>query len=115
MQFLGTEFANDDIDVAHVSRINAYEVCHKGDVVLLKDGDVVKAGKIAQHFVLAGVPFSLVHPWTLVRRVANTEMNIWRTTADAELWETTDILAAVEHTAFPDGTVGILMPLRYRA
>ena len=115
LKFLGTEFADDDIDVAHVSRINAYEVCHKGDVVLLKDGDVVKAGKIAQHFVLAGVPFSLVHPWTLVRRVANTEMIIWRTTADAELWETTDILAAVEHTAFPDGTVGILMPLRYRA
>ena len=59
---------------------------------------------------VAGVPLSLVHPWTLVRRVANTRMSIWRTTAAAEVWVTADILLALEHTVFLDGTVGILMP-----
>lgn len=111
----GIDDEGDDVLVALESRINQYETCKKGDVVLLKDGHAVKAGKIAQHLMLAGVPLSLVHPWTLVRRVANTEMSIWSTSADAELWQTTDILAAIEHTTFDDGHVGILMPLRYRA
>ena len=115
LQNLGIEDGEDDIKVAIQSRINEYEVCSRGDVVLLKDGGDVRAARIAQHLNVAGVPLSLVHPWTLVRRVANTHMSIWRTTADAETWATADILGALEHTVFPDGTVGILMPRQHRA
>ena len=114
MQNLGIEDGEDDIKVAIQSRINEYEVCSRGDVVLLKDGGDVRAARIAQHLNVAGVPLSLVHPWTLVRRVANTHMSIWRTTADAETWATADILGALEHIVFPDGT-GILMPRQHRA
>ena len=110
LQTLGVEDEQDDIQVAIESRINEYEICSKGDVVLLKDGGDVRAARIAQHVNVAGVPLSLVHPWTLVRRVANTRMSIWRTTAAAEVWVTADILLALEHTVFLDGTVGILMP-----
>jgi hypothetical protein len=115
LKFLGDEFEDDPISVANVSRINAYEVCYKGDVALLQDGSELVAGRVAQHFSLGDIAFSLVHPWTLIRHVANTELYIYSTCADAELWKTSDILLAVEHTVFPDGTAGILMPLHYRA
>ena len=114
LQVLGVDDEQDDIQVAIHSRINEYEICSKGDVVLLNDGGDVRAARIAQHLNVAGVPLSMVHPWTLVRRVANTRMSIWRTTADAEIWVTADILLALEHTVFTDGTVGILMP-KHRA
>ena len=117
LKFLDEEFEDDDISVSRVSRINAYETCHVGDVVLMRaEGEhAIRAGKVAQHFSLEEVAFSLVQPWALVRRVAQTEMCIYSTSADAKLWETKDILAAVESCAFPDGTHGILMPLQYRA
>jgi len=104
----------DEILVAHESRINERETCQKGDVVVLHDGSSFRAGRIAQHLELAGTALSLVHPWTLHRKLEGTSMAIWNTTADAELWATQDIMAAVEHTVFPDGKVGILLPLQCR-
>ena len=114
LKFLGDEFVDDPLSVANSSRINDYEVCSKGNVVLMKAGDEVVVGRVAQHFSLGDIAFSLVHPWTLIRHVATTELYIYSTSADAELWQTSDILLAVEHTVFPDGTAGILMPLPYR-
>ena len=115
LRIAAIEDQGDDIKIAQVSRINEFETCHKGDVVLLKNEDTVRAGKVALHLDLAGKALSLVHPWTLHRRVADTAMIIWSTCAEAELWETQDILAAVEYCSFPDDKVGTLLPKRYRA
>ena len=115
LRFVGDDFKDDPIMVANVSRINIYETVAKGDVVLMRadDGDVL-VGRVAQHLAIDNQAFSLIHPWTLVRRVATTEMYIYSVSADANLWHTNTILQAVEHTVFPDGTAAILMPLRHR-
>ena len=79
-----------------------------------RSSDVDRFNRMADS-VLAGKALSLVHPWTLHRRVADTAMAIWSTCAGAELWETQDILVAVEYCSFPDDKVGTLLPKRYRA
>jgi hypothetical protein len=115
LRFLGNEFCNDPIEVANVARINAYETCAKGDAVLLRDDDgTLKVGRVAQHLSLDGHTLSIIHQWTLVLRVANTYLYIYNTSADGEIWRTSEILAAVVHTVFPDGTAGILMPMEWR-
>ena len=115
LRFLGDEFCDDPIEVANVARINAYETCAKGDAVLLQDDDgTIKVGRVAQHISLDGQTFSIIHPWTLVRRVANTHLYIYSTSAVGVVWRTSEVLVAVVHTVFPDGTAGILMPLEWR-
>ena len=115
LRFIGEEFQDEPIMVATVSRINVHETVSKGDVVLMREGGHVSVGRIAQHLSIDDNAFSLVYPWTLKRRVAGTDMYIYSTSAEADLWRTSSILQAVEHTIFPDGSAGILMPLRYRA
>ena len=111
----GLSDEGDAINVAIESRINSFETCQKGDVVMLRDGNnAFRAGKIAQHLELAGMPMSLVYPWTLARAIAGTCMSVWTTCDDAELWATRDIIAAVEYTAFPDGNIGVLLPRECR-
>lgn len=105
--------ADTIINVALWSRTNALESCATDDVVLVQDGSNVRVAKVGQHFEFAGMPLSLVYIGSLERRVPNTSMSVWTLSADAEVWETKDILAAVEYTAFPNGSVGILMPRRY--
>ena len=105
--------ADTIINVALWSRVNALEICANGDVVLVQDGSNVRVAKVGQHFEFAGMPLSLVHAGSLERRVPNTAMSVWTLSADTEVWETKDILAAVEYTAFPNDSVGILMPMRY--
>ena len=82
----GLSDEDDAISVALESRINSFETCQKGDVVMLRDGNnAFRAGKIAQHLELAGMPMSLLYPWTLVRAIAGTCMSAWTTSDDAEL------------------------------
>ena len=115
LRVLGDDFKDDIINVSRTARCNIYETCAKGDVVLLQDDNDVVVGRVAQHLSIDNHAFSLVHPWKLIRRVANTDLYIYSTSAEADLWKTTDILVTVEHTVVPDGSAGILMPLRYRA
>jgi len=114
LQFLGDDFKDDPINVAIASRISAHEECSKGDAVLLQNDGEIIAGKVAQHLEVGGAALSLIKPWTLIRCVPNTHLHIYSTSADAELWRTSDILCALEYTIFPDGSAGILMPLQYR-
>ena len=107
---LGLQDIGDDINIATDSRINEFEVCSKGDVVLLSSQ---RAGEVALHLELAGHALSLVYPWTLDHKVAGTAMSVWRTHAEAELWETQDLLMAVEYLRYPDDRVAILAPKRY--
>ena len=107
---LGLDDIGDDINIAKDSRINEFEVCSKGDVVLLSSQ---RAGEVALHLELAGHALSLVYPWTLDHKVAGTAMSVWRTHAEAELWETQDLLMAVEYLRYPDDRVAILAPKRY--
>ena len=101
------------IHVALTSRINALETCANNDVVLVRDGSNVRVAKVAQHFEFAGMPLSLIHTGSFERAVPNTSMSIWTLSANAEVWETKNILAAIEYTVFPNGSVGILMPRRF--
>ena len=101
------------INVALTSRINALEICASNDVVLVQDGSDKRVAKVAQHFEFAGMPLSLIHTGSFERAVPNTSMSIWTLSANAEVWETKNILAAIEYTVFPNGSVGILMPRRF--
>lgn len=103
-----------EINVALQSRINALEACSAGDVVLVQaDSDRVLVAKVGQHFDLAGMPLSLIHTGSFVRIVPGTSMHIWTLSANAEVWETRCLLTAVEYTVLPNGSIGVLMPMRY--
>ena len=113
---LELEDRNDVVMISNVSRISALESCQRYDVVLLRDGhDSIRAGKVALHFAAGGLQLSLVHLWTLHHKVDGTAMAIWTPTNDqAECWKTSDILVAVEHIVYPDGTVGTILPMEWR-
>lgn len=115
LRVAGIDDQGDEVNVAIESRINSFETCKKGDVVILRDGSTFRAARIAQHLELAGTALSLVYPWTLHRKLEGTCMAIWSTSDDAQLWATQDIVAAVTYTVFPDGKVGILLPLQFRS
>lgn len=111
----GIDDRDDEIFVARESRINGFESCKNGDVVILREGATLRAGKIAQHFELGGTALSLVYPWTLERRVANTSFAVWNTGGgEGEIWATQEIVAAVEYLPYPDGKVGVLLPYSCR-
>ena len=113
LRVAGIDDQGDEVNVAIESRINSFETCKKGDVVILRDGSTFRAARIAQHLELAGTALSLVYPWTLHRKLEGTCMAIWSTSDDAQLWATQDIVAAVTYTVFPDGKVGVLLPLQF--
>ena len=81
--------------------------------MLLQDGAGVKAGRVQLHCDIAGHNVSLVQPFILHQRTADTALAIWAVQDDSEVFETKHILAAVEHCTYSSGRVGTLLPLEY--
>lgn len=103
------------INVATIARYNPTALCSQSDVVMIKDGDGFRGGRIQVHFELHGVLMSLVKPYNLYRRDSNSALAVWDVIdGPIECWEVTDILAAVPYSFFPDGRVGTILPIELR-
>ena len=109
----GLDDRGDAINIAKDSRINEFEVCSKGDVVVLMYEEEYVIGQVALHLDLAGRPLSLVYVWTLDHKVIGTAMSVWRTSDSAVFLDTSTLVMALEFLRFPDGTVGVVAPKRY--
>jgi len=61
------DFDNEAIMVGRLARINEYEVCSVGDVVMIPCDDGVVAGKVQTHCAVEGLgTFSFIQAWQLV-------------------------------------------------
>ncbi len=98
--------------VAQTARFSHLATCRRDDVVLVRDGGV-SAGRVKLHFSVAGETLTILQQYTLRRRVGN--LVVWDTSNVAhEVWETGNILAAVEYCVYPDSDVGIILPIEFR-
>ena len=103
------------ISVATVARFSPVALCSQTDVVIIKDGDGCRAGRIEAYFELHGVLMSLVRPFNLYRRDSNSALAVWEVIdGPIDCWEINDILAAVPYSEYPDGHVGTILPIELR-
>ncbi len=96
------------------ARFSPLATCRQKDVVLLQDGDGLRAARIQLHCMVADECLSLVQAFTLRRRMPGTALAVWRVNdGPHEFWETKAIMAAVEFAVYPDGDVGTILPIEY--
>ena len=103
-----------DIQVAKESRFNRFATCCVGDVVLLKDCESFRAGKIQLHCSVEGEFISIITCFDLVLHEADYGYAVWKPRAGSDAFSTSDILDTVAYTELPDGSVGTLLPVDYR-
>ena len=103
------------ISVATVARYSPVALCSQTDVVLIKDGDGFRGGRIQLHFELRGLLMCLVRPFRLHRRDSNSALAVWEV-IDGPIgcWEINYILAAVPYSEYPNGHVGTILPIELR-
>ena len=68
--------------VARCARFNSLATCVLQDVVLLRDGPAIKAGRVQLHFDIAGECVSLMQVFALLHRRPGTALSVWRVTDD---------------------------------
>jgi hypothetical protein len=102
------------VQIAIESRFSKYGTCCKGDVVLVKEGNSFRAGKVLLHAAVEGEAISIVTCWALVKHECNLGYAVWRPSSTQELILTADIADTVVYSELPDGTVGTLLPVDYR-
>ena len=109
---------DEDVKVAQHSRFNAFGICKKGDVVLIKDGTSFIAGKILLNLAVQGVPISMVDAWALHpcpgAQPAGFAKWSRHTPACKILIETEDVLDVVIHTKSGHRLVTTLLPPEFR-
>ena len=102
-----------EVSVAKDVRISPLARCQTGDVVLVRDGDSFRAGRVKLNCDVSGIPLSFITPFTLHSRRPGTSLAIWQAGDEAEAFEAGDILAAVEYCVYPSGRIGTLLPIEY--
>jgi hypothetical protein len=109
------EDAVDSIKVSTTCRFSPLATCHKGDVVLFRDGlGGFKAGQIQLHCEVQGVPISLISPYVIHKLEADCSHSVWTPLDNNSFVESDQILDTVVYSARPDGKVAILLPLEFR-
>ena len=93
------------------SRIDAYSVCFRGDVVLLHDGDEMVAGDVWAHLEIGGVPVSIIDLYEPLEMHVDQQYCTWRKCDNPLLFETENIMAAVIWSQ-TDDIVTTLLPRR---
>ena len=117
--FRTVELEADDaleVSIAKAARFSPLAVCQTGDVVLVRDGDGLKAGRVKLHCAVSGISLAFIMPFTLHSRRPHTALAVWHDDSDViEAFETSDILAAVEYCVYPSGRIGTPVPIEYNA
>ena len=96
------------------SRHSALGFSRKGDVVLIKDGNSVKAGQVLLHASVDGIPVSIVSCWQLHSINHDAGIAKWHVSDSKMLIETTDILDSVCHTELSRKLVTTILPPEFR-
>jgi len=102
------------VQVARESRFNCYGTCVLNDVVLFKESETFRAGRVEVHCDVEGIALSIVTPFSLVKHDAGKSYAVWQPSESAEIIETDRILDTVVHTVLPSGKVGTILPADYK-
>lgn len=103
-----------EILTALEARFSPLALCRQHDVVLLQDGDSLRAARVHLHCMVAGECVSLLETFTLIRRRPGSALSVWRVNDEPhECWETKAIVAAVEFCVYPDGNLGTFLPIEF--
>ena len=108
MEQLG--FSDAEVLVGTQMRFNAYEICNVGDVVIVKEGSNVIAGRVWLHSCISRVDVSVIDCWkpqSINRDLRSAE---WLTSNEPQLAATDDILATVIKMPVTDRIVRTLLP-----
>jgi hypothetical protein len=99
-----------------ISRIDAFEVVHKSDVVLVKStsNQPAFAGQVLLHAEYGKVPLTIVSVWAVARRMEAATAIEWHRTNQRMLIPTSDIMGAVIYCKCADNVVRTLIPLHLR-
>ena len=101
--------------VATVARFSPVALCSRHDVVLIRDGNGFRAGRLEVNYEIHDRILTLARPFTLVRRNPNSSIVVWEIIeGPSETFETEDILASVEYVEYPNGNVATILPLELR-
>ena len=85
------------IFVATVARFSPVALCSRRDVVLIRDGNGFRAGRLEVNYEIHDTSLTLARPFTLVRRNQNYSIAVWEVIeGPSETFETKDMLASVE-------------------
>ena len=87
-------------------------LCSRRDVVLIRDGNGFRAGRLEVNYEIHDTMLTRIRPFTLVRRNQNDSIGVREVIeGPSEAFETKDILASVE---YPNGKVATILPLELR-
>ena len=105
------------IKVSTKCRFSPVAVCHKGDVVLLKDGSSAsfKAGKIHLHVEVHGLPFSMISVLAIHKHEPHSGYPVWTFLQQNIFIEADQILETLVYSELPDGKIAALLPLEFRS
>ncbi len=82
-------------------------LCSRRGVVLTRDGNGFRAGRLEVNYEIHDRILTLVRPFTLVRRNPNSSIAVWEVTeGPSETFETKDLLASVEYVEYPQWQCG---------
>ena len=71
----------EDVQCSIESRFNEFGTCRRHDLVLFKDGAVVRVAKIVLHYAVLGVPVSMVSMFNCLCGNDEQGWSIWEEAA----------------------------------
>ena len=99
------------VTVPKSARFNKLASCQTGDVVLVKDVEGFRAGRIQFHCDGEGKTVSFIQPYAFYNRTPNTALVTWQVDDHIEPSEADEILSAVEYISYASARVGTLLPI----
>ena len=106
--------AAENIKCSKVSRFSPLAVCHKGDVVLYKDGNHFRAGKVQLHCSVLAVHISMVSIMNVSKLKGECAYSEWKSVDEHILIETNLILDSCVYSELQNGNIAVLIPLEFR-
>ena len=102
-----------DVETVYVAlrcRINAYEVCSKGDVVLYIEGTRLDCGVVLLNMEMNGVAISLIRSFRLRHFFRSSASAEWDETDDIAPFATDDLVCTVKWKQLDGSKVRTLIP-----
>ena len=104
---------SDDVERVYVAlrcRINAYEVCSKGDVVLYTEGTRLECGVVLLNMEMNGIAVSIVRTFRLRHFIRSSASAEWDETDDISPLASDDIVCSVKWKQLDGSKVRTLIP-----
>ena len=95
-------------------RFSPFALCDRNDVIIFKDGNGFRAGRVQLHCEVHGWPISMVSVFAVHKVGADSGYSEWTALEDQFFIGSEDILDSVVYSTTPDGKVAILLPPEFR-